>query len=269
MSALLALERVSAGYGATTVLDDLSFRLEAGEICAILGRNGVGKTTLLRTIMGHTRLHRGTLHLAGRDASTLPPYRRARAGVGFVPQEREVFPSLSVAENLAVAARRGGAWTMERAFLLFPRLAERRRSMADRLSGGEQQMLSIARALMGDPRLLLLDEPMEGLAPVIVDSVLDALASLRAGGIAMLLVEQHARRALDFAPRTLVMDRGRIVHDGPSAQLRDDSERLAALLGVRGPEHISSRDGGAGDLRRAEAESGADDRDQRHIPEGS
>ncbi len=230
----LVLEHLVAGYGATTVLDDVSLRLAAGSTCAILGRNGVGKTTLLATIMGHTTLHGGRVRLGERDLTSLPAHRRVREGIGFVPQEREIFPSLSVAENLSVA-QRPGAWTLERVFDLFPVLAERRHNGGAQLSGGEQQMLAIGRALMGNPRLLLMDEPLEGLAPVIVEMLLAAMHRLRAESpLGILLVEQHANRALDFAESTVVLDRGKVTYDGPSAVLRAAPERLAALIGVSG-----------------------------------
>ncbi len=234
MSGQLTIEHVTAGYAATTILDDVSLRLAEHGACAILGRNGVGKTTLLATIMGHTTLHRGRIELAGRDITALPVHRRARAGIGFVPQEREIFPSLTVEENLTVAMRQG-AWRLERVYEFFPSLAERRRNRGGQLSGGEQQMLSIGRALMGDPQLLLMDEPLEGLAPVIVEALLAAMRRLRAEtGLAFLLVEQHARRALNFAPSAIILDRGKIVYDGPSAALLEDPDRLASLVGVAG-----------------------------------
>jgi branched-chain amino acid transport system ATP-binding protein len=234
MNGFLAAEHLTAGYAATTVLDDVSLRVAEHGTCAILGRNGVGKTTLLATIMGHTALHSGSIRLAGQDLTDLPVHRRARAGIGFVPQEREIFPSLTVEENLTVAMR-PGAWRVERIYEFFPSLAERRRNRGSQLSGGEQQMLSIGRALMGDPRLLLMDEPLEGLAPVIVEALLAAMRRLRAeAGLTILLVEQHARRALDFAETAVILDRGRIVYDGGSAGLRGDPERLAALIGVAG-----------------------------------
>ena len=232
MTGFLAVEHLTAGYAATTVLDDVSLLVAEHGTCAILGRNGVGKTTLLATIMGHTALHRGSIRLAGRDLTDLPVHRRARAGIGFVPQEREIFPSLTVEENLTVAMR-PGAWRVERIYEFFPSLAERRRNRGSQLSGGEQQMLSIGRALMGDPRLLLMDEPLEGLAPVIVEALLTAMRRLRAeAGLTILLVEQHARRALDFAETAIILDRGRIVYDGASVTLRGDPDRLAALIGV-------------------------------------
>jgi branched-chain amino acid transport system ATP-binding protein len=232
MSDYLVVEHVTAGYAATTILDDVSLRLGEHESCAVLGRNGVGKTTLLATLMGHTELHGGSIRLAGREIARLPIHRRARAGIGFVPQEREIFPSLTVEENLTVAMRHG-AWPVERVYEFFPRLAERRRNRGSQLSGGEQQMLSIGRALMGDPKLMLMDEPLEGLAPVIVDALLAAMWSLREqAGLTILLVEQHARRALEFARSAIVLDRGKVVYDGPSGALRDDPERLAVLVGV-------------------------------------
>jgi branched-chain amino acid transport system ATP-binding protein len=232
MTEFLALEHLSAGYAATTVLDDVSLRVAEHGSCAILGRNGVGKTTLLATIMGLTALHRGSIRLAGQDLTVLPVHRRARAGIGLVPQEREIFSSLTVEENLTVAMR-PGAWRVERIYEFFPSLAERRRNRGSQLSGGEQQMLSIGRALMGDPRLLLMDEPLEGLAPIIVAALLEAMRRLRAeSGLTILLVEQHTRRALDFAETAIILDRGRVVYDGASATLRGDPERLATLIGV-------------------------------------
>ena len=235
----LALDGLTAGYGETVVLHDVSLALGAGETLALLGRNGVGKTTLLATIMGHTRLHRGTIRLDGRTVSALPSYGRARAGLGYVPQEREIFPSLSVLENLQVAERPGvggkSRWSVARVYELFPRLAERRDNRGNQLSGGEQQMLAIGRALMGNPTVLLLDEPLEGLAPVIVEALMAALTRLRQDeGMTMILVEQHAMMALEFAPRALVLDRGRVVHDGPSRALIDDPAALGRLIGVVG-----------------------------------
>jgi branched-chain amino acid transport system ATP-binding protein len=233
MSDWLAIEQVTAGYGATVVLDGVSLRLAERGACAILGRNGVGKTTLLLTIMGHTAVHGGVMRLDGKDLTALPTHRRAAAGIGFVPQEREIFPSLTVEENLTVA-KRPGTWDRDGVYEFFPRLAERRRHHGGQLSGGEQQMLSIGRALMGNPSLILMDEPLEGLAPVIVDTLLAAMLRMRAAGLAILLVEQHARRALDFAENALVLDRGKIVYDGASAELREAPDRLAALMGVSG-----------------------------------
>jgi branched-chain amino acid transport system ATP-binding protein len=230
----LQVDGLTAGYGETVVLDGISLTLEPGETLALLGRNGVGKTTLLATIMGHTRLHKGAIALDGKPVAHLPAYQRARAGLGYVPQEREIFPSLSVLENLQVAER-PGRWTTRRVFELFPRLAERADNRGNQLSGGEQQMLAIGRALMGNPTILLLDEPLEGLAPIIVESLMAALTRLREDeGLTMILVEQHAMMALEFAPRALVLDRGRIVHDGPSRDLANDQAALSRLVGVVG-----------------------------------
>ena len=232
MPKALELKTVSAGYGETVVLDKVSLALEDGESISVIGRNGVGKTTLLATIMGHTALHDGHIRFAGSEVSGVPAYRRARLGIGFVPQEREIFPSLTVEENLAVAAR-PGAWSLGRVYELFPALASRRRNRGNHLSGGEQQMLAIGRALMGNPSLLLMDEPLEGLAPVVVDTLLEGLGRLkRDANLALLLVEQHARLALEFADDAIVLDRGAIVFSGPSRELLDAPERLDALMGV-------------------------------------
>jgi len=238
MDDTLTMRDVTAGYGATVVLDRISLSVGAGTTLAVLGRNGVGKTTLLATIIGHTTHHDGGITFAGRFIEQLKPYRRARLGIGAVPQEREIFPSLTVEENLTVAARGGDTggtdgWTLDRVYALFPNLAERRRGMGNQLSGGEQQMLAIARALMGNPTLLLLDEPLEGLAPVIVDRLLEALRLLRSeAGLTMLLTEQQARLALEFSDNAIILDRGRVVHAAPSAELLTDPERLSELIGV-------------------------------------
>jgi branched-chain amino acid transport system ATP-binding protein len=214
------------------VLENIVLALDAGESLSIIGRNGVGKSTLLATIMGHTNLHGGRVSLHGKDVSQLATYRRVTAGLGYVPQEREIFPSLSLRENLEVAAR-PGAWTIESVFELFPRLAERADNRGNQLSGGEQQMLAIGRALIGNPTVLLMDEPSEGLAPVIVEELARAVKRLtQAGGLSLILVEQNTRLALDIAPRAVVMDRGRIVYDGASATLRDNPAKLEQLIGV-------------------------------------
>ena len=234
MAKALALDGVTAGYGATVVLEQVSVAIGAGESVSVIGRNGVGKTTLLATVMGHTNMHGGAIRLKGDDITRLSIHGRAMAGLGYVPQEREIFPSLSVRENLTVAAR-PGRWTLDEIFKLFPRLAERAGNSGRQLSGGEQQMLSIARALMVNPDVLLMDEPSEGLAPIIVEELVLAMKALRAAqGMAIILVEQNTRVALDFSERTLVMDRGRIVFDGPSKTLRDDPKRLDQLIGVGG-----------------------------------
>ena len=228
----LELDAIRAGYGETVVLEDIRLTLDAGETLSIIGRNGVGKSSLLATIMGHTSRHGGRVLLHGKDVSTLATYRRVSAGLGYVPQEREIFPSLSLRENLEVAAR-PGEWTMAKVFALFPRLAERVDNRGNQLSGGEQQMLAIGRALIGNPTVLLMDEPSEGLAPVIVEELARAMKLLtQSGALSMILVEQNTRLALEMAARTLVMDRGRIVYDGPSETLRNDPTRLDQLIGV-------------------------------------
>jgi branched-chain amino acid transport system ATP-binding protein len=238
----LRIDGLRAGYGETVVLDGVSLFLPTGGTLAVLGRNGVGKTTLLATIMGHTTLHGGTIDFGGGNIAGFAPYRRARRGIGFVPQEREIFRSLTVEENLLVAERRPSngksRWTLERVYDFFPSLANRRRNGGNALSGGEQQMLSIGRALMGNPTLLLMDEPLEGLAPVIVDAVLAGLERLkREDDLALLLVEQHARIALEFAERALVLDRGLIVHEGVSRDLLNSPDILSGLMGVSARAH--------------------------------
>ncbi len=228
----LELRHVSAGYGETVVLEDVNLVLEAAESISVIGRNGVGKTTLLATVMGHTTLHQGEVFLGGQSLARVPVFRRARHGLGFVPQEREIFPSLSVLENLEVAAR-PGPWTLSRVFELFPGLAARRSNMGHQLSGGEQQMLSIARALLTNPSVLLMDEPTEGLAPVLVETLTAVLERLRGErALSIMLVEQNSRVALAFSARVVVMAKGRIVYDGASAPLSADPERLAQLVGV-------------------------------------
>ena len=232
MPEALRLDGVSAGYGETVVLDGVSLAMARDTTLALLGRNGVGKSTLLATIMGHTRLHAGAILLDGADITAIETHRRARRGIGYVPQEREIFPSLTVEENLTLAPR-PGRWTLARVFDLFPQLGGRRRNLGNQLSGGEQQMLSIGRALMGNPSLLLMDEPLEGLAPVIVDMLMAGFQRLRAEeGLAIVLVEQHARLALGFADRAVILDRGKVVYDGASASLLADSARLSDLIGV-------------------------------------
>jgi branched-chain amino acid transport system ATP-binding protein len=232
MNSALSLQNVSAGYGETVVIESINLSLPRGESLSIIGRNGVGKTTLLATVMGHTTLHGGDIALNGQSIARILPFRRALAGLGFVPQEREIFPSLSVRENLEVGAR-PGQWTQERVFDLFPNLRERLGNMGNQLSGGEQQMLSIARALLTNPAVLLMDEPTEGLAPVIVEALTAVLLRLREeGDLATILVEQNSRVALAFSPRCLVMDKGRIVYDGDSAALQADPALLGTYLGV-------------------------------------
>jgi len=228
----LELDKVFAGYGETVVLEDIRLSLRAGETVSIIGRNGVGKSTLLLTVMGHTTLHGGAILLHGKDITGMATYRRVAAGLGLVPQEREIFPSLSLKENLEVAAR-PGPWTLQKVYELFPRLGEREANRGNQLSGGEQQMLAIGRALIGNPTVLLMDEPSEGLAPVIVEELARAVKRLtQDSGLTTVLVEQNTRLALDIAPRAVVMDRGRIVYDGSSETLRNDPARLDHLIGV-------------------------------------
>jgi len=230
----LVLDNVRAGYGETVVLEDIRLELGASETVSIIGRNGVGKTTLLASIMGHTTLHGGRISLHGGDISSLATYRRVAVGLGYVPQEREIFPSLTLRENLEVAAR-PGQWTIETVFELFPRLAERTENRGNQLSGGEQQMLAIGRALTLNPRVLLLDEPTEGLAPIIVEELLAAIGAItRAGGICSIIVEQNAQKILGLADRAVILERGAIVHDAASAALKADPAVLERYLGVAG-----------------------------------
>ena len=233
MADLLALENVTAGYRDTVVLENVSAAIGVEESWAVLGRNGVGKTTLLMTVMGLTSLRGGSIKLAGEEITGLTTHRRARAGIGYVPQEREIFPSLTVDENLRVATV-PGEWNRERAYDLFPRLAERKRNYGNQLSGGEQQMLAVARALVSNPKVLLLDEPFEGLAPVIIDTLAEALMRLkRESHIATVLVEQQVDVTLELTERALVLDKGQIVWHGTSPDLAGDRERLASLVGLQ------------------------------------
>ena len=227
---MLELQALRAGYGDAVVLEDVSLKLgEAGSL-AVLGRNGVGKSTLLLTLMGFTRVHSGAIHFRGADLTHVAPHRRAQAGIGWVAQEREIFPSLSVEENLLVAAR-PGRWDARAVYRLFPRLEERKANMGNQLSGGEQQMLAIARALMTNPALLLLDEPLEGLAPIIVEELAGALKNLE--GVATILVEQHTDIALALTRDAVVIERGRIVHRARSADLARDPEMAERVLGLK------------------------------------
>jgi len=226
----LQIRSLSSGYGETVVLEDVALTLPERGSLAVLGRNGVGKTTLLSTVMGHTSFHSGSITFQGREISRLPVYERSRLGIGFVPQERLVFPSLSVHENLSVAAR-PGRWSIERVYELFPRLKERRAAMGTQLSGGEQQMLAIGRALTGNPSLLLLDEPLEGLAPIIVEMLLVSLKKLISeDSLAIILVEQHAKVALSVTESAIVLNRGRITYSGSSAELLNDPQKLTSLI---------------------------------------
>jgi branched-chain amino acid transport system ATP-binding protein len=232
MAELLSLDGVTAGYGASVVLEEISLALDEGDSLALLGRNGVGKSTLLVTLMGLTRLHRGALRWRGSDLTALSTYQRAQAGIGWVPQERYMWPSLTIEEHLTAVAR-PGRWTLRRIYELFPRLEERRSNLGNQLSGGEQQMLAIARALVVNPRLLLLDEPMEGLAPIIVQDLMKVIRNLMSeGGMAVVVVEQHAKLALTLTRQAIVLDRGRVVHRGPSAALLDDPQTLHRLVAV-------------------------------------
>jgi len=232
VSDVLQLEHVTAGYGATVVLEDVSVSMRHGTALAVLGRNGMGKTTLMRTIAGHADRQEGRVLLDGQDLGAARPWQRARARIGYVPQERDIFPSLTVLENLTVGSRTG-EWTLERVFELFPSLAARRRNFGNQLSGGEQQMLSLARALMLQPMLLLLDEPFEGLAPNLVDVLTVAFGELRRAGLSIVLVEQHARLALRMTDETIVLVRGRVVLQRGSRELLEDSRALEDVLTVQ------------------------------------
>ena len=230
MPEALRLSGVRAGYGETVVLEDIELALPERGALAVLGRNGVGKTTLLSTIMGHTTFHSGKISFRDKSVHALPAYERARLGIGLVPQGRDMFASLTVEENLTVASR-PGRWNLEKIYELFPRLAERRTHKGNQISGGEQQMLAIGRALMGNPTLLLMDEPLEGLAPIIVDYLRKALERLiRDEALAVVLVEQRARLALEMTGSALVLNRGRIAFNGPSAELLADPQRLTSLV---------------------------------------
>ncbi|NDY91805.1 ABC transporter ATP-binding protein [Ideonella livida] len=229
-SPLLALHGVQAGYGPTTVLHGLSLSVAPGERLALLGRNGVGKTTTLRTVMGLTPLRAGRITFAGQDLTGLAPHARAALGLGHVPQTRDIFPSLTVEENLLAGCKRRPARALDEAYALFPRLAERRHHGGTQLSGGEQQMLSVARALLGQPRLLLLDEPLEGLAPLIRQDLLRALAQLP--DLTVVVVEQQVHEVLGYAQRALILDRGQVVHEDQAERLRDDSAALERHIGL-------------------------------------
>ena len=232
MAELLAVEGLTAGYGDSVVLDDVTLALDEGGTLALLGRNGMGKTTLLVTLMGLTRVHRGSLRWRGADLSRLPTHRRSQSGLGWVPQERFMFPSLTVEEHLTAVAR-PGHWNVARVYEIFPRLEERRRNYGNQLSGGEQQMLAIGRALMVNPSLLLLDEPMEGLAPIIVQELMSVIRDLVAdSGMAVIVVEQHAKLALALTQNAIVLERGRVVHRASSEALSRDPETLHRLVAV-------------------------------------
>ncbi len=232
MGEVLALDRVVAGYGEAIVLRGVSLALDAGRSLAVLGRNGVGKTTLIDTIVGVTRQRGGTIRLGGRDVTSLRPEARAEAGIGWVPQERNIFKSLTLEENLT-AVQRPGPWDIAAVYRLFPRIAERRRNLGSQLSGGEQQMLAIARALVLNPKLLLLDEPTEGLAPILVEELMATIERLtRQEGLSAVIVEQHAQKLLKLTDEAIIMERGDIVWAGASAALAADAATLQSHLGV-------------------------------------
>jgi branched-chain amino acid transport system ATP-binding protein len=243
MAELLAIERLSAGYGEAVVLTEISLSIAEGQSLALLGRNGMGKTTLINSIVGVTRYRGGSIKLGGRDITRLRPEQRAHAGIGWVPQERNIFKSLSVEENLT-AVQRPGRWTLAKVYELFPRLAERRGNLGNQLSGGEQQMLAVGRALVVNPRIVLLDEPLEGLAPIIVEELLAALSRIiREEGLSAILVEQNAQKILGVTDRAVIIERGSIVHEGQSAALKADRAVLEAYLGVTdtGPRRSGKR----------------------------
>lgn len=232
---VLEVAGIETCYGLSQVLFGVSFAIASGEMVTLMGRNGMGKTTTVRSIMGLTPARAGTIRFLGNEIRGLPSYKVAQRGIGLVPEGRQIFPNLSVRENLQATAveRKGKGWTLENVYELFPRLAERDSSMGNQLSGGEQQMLAIGRALIGNPSVLLMDEPSEGLAPVIVEELARAVKRLaQTSGLAIILVEQNSRLALDVAPRAIVLDRGRIVFDGPSETLRDDPAKLEQFIGV-------------------------------------
>lgn len=232
MAELLRVEGLTAGYGEAIILHNIGLSLAQGQTLALLGRNGTGKTTLINTIAGATRLHQGRITLGGVDLHSMPSHKRAAAGVGWVPQERAIFPSLSVWENLTAVAR-SGAWTPRRVFEMFPRLAERQSNMGNQLSGGEQQMLAIGRALVINPQLLLLDEPLEGLAPIIVEELLSAIARItREEGLSAIIVEQHPQAILAISHQAVVLDQGRVIHSGSAQDLQAQPKLLDNLLGV-------------------------------------
>jgi branched-chain amino acid transport system ATP-binding protein len=232
MAELLSLDRLKAGYGEAVVLAGLSLRVEQGQSLALLGRNGMGKTTLINSIVGVTRYRSGAIRLDGRDITRLTPERRARAGVGWVPQERNIFRSLTVHENLTAVAL-PGAWTPQKVYAMFPRLGERKNNLGNQLSGGEQQMLAVGRALVLNPRIILLDEPLEGLAPIIVEELLAALNRIiREEGMSAILVEQSPQKILSVTDRAVILERGAVVHEAASADLRADRAVLETYLGV-------------------------------------
>jgi branched-chain amino acid transport system ATP-binding protein len=243
MADLLSVERLRAGYGEAIVLSDVTLALEAGKSLALLGRNGMGKTTLVNSIVGVTRYRGGTIRLGGRDITRLRPDQRAHAGVGWVPQERNIFKSLTLHENLTAVAR-PGPWSPEKVYALFPRLGERRDNMGNQLSGGEQQMLALGRALVLNPKVVLLDEPLEGLAPIIIEELLAAVKRItREEGVSAILVEQSAHLVLGVTDRAVILERGMVVYTGDSATLSSDQQTLEKYIGVSegGPRRAGQR----------------------------
>ncbi len=232
MPELMSVEQLSAGYGEAVVLSSISLSLAEGQALALLGRNGMGKTTLINTIVGVTRRLSGTIALAGLDITRLRPDQRAHVGIGWVPQERNIFRSLTVHENLTAVAQ-PGRWTTNTVYALFPRLSERRRNLGNQLSGGEQQMLAVGRALVLNPRILLLDEPLEGLAPILAEELLGALRRvIRDEGMSAILVEQNAKKILGVTDRAVILERGAVVHAADSTTLLNDHAALETFLGV-------------------------------------
>jgi branched-chain amino acid transport system ATP-binding protein len=225
------IRNVSGGWGATTIVEDVSLSVMPGETVSVIGRNGVGKSTLLELVVGRAQRHQGSIAIDNRDISALPIHERVKCGLGYVPQRREVFPSLTVKEHFAIAVR-PGFWTEEAVFAIFPSLADKRHSLGRHLSGGQQQMLAIARALLTNPKLIAMDEPSEGLAPVVIDQLIEAIQRLGKNGLGILLIEQSLEVAFSLANRVVIMDRGQIVHEGTTDQLSGDPRRLSELMGL-------------------------------------
>ena len=243
MSDILRIEGLSAGYGEAIVLSGIDLSVAEGEALAVLGRNGMGKTTLINSIVGVTRQFGGRMLLDGKDIIHMPPERRAHSGIGWVPQERNIFRSLTVEENLTAVAR-PGPWTLKKIYEFFPRLEERRGNLGNALSGGEQQMLAIGRALILNPRIVLLDEPLEGLAPIIIDELLKALRQIvREEGLSAILVEQNAKKILGITDRVVILERGMVAYSGDSASLKDNQALLDSHLGVAKTELMQKRRG--------------------------
>ncbi len=241
MADLLNVERLTAGYGEAIVLTNVSFKIAKGQALALLGRNGMGKTTLVNSVIGVTRHVSGSISLDGRDITSMRPDQRAHAGIGWVPQERNIFNSLTVEENIT-AVERPGPWTLAKVYSLFPRLAERRHNLGNQLSGGEQQMLAVARALALNPRIILLDEPLEGLAPILIEELLIVLRKIiREEGLSALLVEQNAQKILGVTDQAIIIERGSVVYQGDSASLRADHSVLESYVGVTNTNRDSRR----------------------------